>query len=62
MMIRRNVLHEEIERRGVKWTLLVAALALTIGFTAKTLEDREQMAQDPVAAEILATSVSAWTR
>jgi hypothetical protein len=56
-VIRRDVLQEEPDQRGVKWYLVAAAFALSLGCIAEVVGPRHDVAHDkPVDTAIAATA------
>lgn len=57
-MVRRNLLREELDRRIVRAALIASAIALCLGWTARKLETRQAVAQQPPVAEAVAAEVA----
>ncbi|HUF51755.1 MAG TPA: hypothetical protein VMN60_13095 [Longimicrobiales bacterium] len=51
-MIRRDVLHSELDHWVVKWSLIAASLALVIGCYAETVHRREIAAGGASAVQV----------
>jgi hypothetical protein len=58
-VMRRDALRAEPDQRGVKWCLLAAAFALSLGCIAEVVALRQDVAQDAIPVD---TAVAATAR